>query len=485
MPDIQPFEIQANEHDLEMAMREMQAVIAGEAVPVNEPVENVEYVNQTEGKFILSPRRFGVEFEVNLGRVGQNELRGLIAREFGMVHDGSVNAGIEIVSPILGGSAGENQIIKTCKALEAVKAGADESCGMHVHLDAPEFYNHEKIPVYTVRQAIKLAQTDGYKGATFSVLHRSVIQELKATDLDLYHKLINDRQLDTFSFSAWEAFARPLNAHNLTFSGVDYVPERGRFYMLSAVGSRGTRMPFNESLNTKEKVRDYRGEPTLIVASYDHHALVDPEASQNDLVIMVNKNRAKEEQQLVARLKRVAAFYVAFDDIIASMLPCDRRDNDYSKRINVRMSMVDVTRVDTLLDFFNLWTKTKSLNQFQNSLREQRHESRYYGINFRSLIKHGTIEIRYHAGTTDAVKTLHWVVLHQKVMDIAADLNNARFDMERLEKAAMIIDIDAKTDLFFKKLGLSGDTEKFYRARIKALKKEDANFVESLIADDN
>lgn len=94
-----------------------------------------KFCSKAAGELIKSTRRFGVELEVNLGTAGQQKLSPLLAKEFGLVHDGSVNNGIEVVSPILQGSKGEEQVVATCKALKKVGAQADESTGFHVHLD--------------------------------------------------------------------------------------------------------------------------------------------------------------------------------------------------------------------------------------------------------------------------------------------------------------------------------------------------------------
>jgi hypothetical protein len=469
VPDVEDFDDPFNEEDIEERDADL---------------ESVKFVSKKAGDIIKSKRKFGVEFEVNLGRNGQNELRGMLANEFGLVHDGSVNNGIEVVSPILGGASGEKQIIESCKALNSVKAGADESCGMHVHLDAKDFFERESNPVLTLTQAMKLAVSQGGDKLRFSVLHSSVMKDLKGTADGLLERIFNKRSLDAFAFSAWQTYANSLSAQPVIFSGESLIPSK-RFYLVAPRGSRGSRIPVNEEVKDKNQVSKYRGEPCLAVIGWNTVGLIDPKTSSEDLVIVSNQDEVNEARDKVNRLKRVASFYVAFDDIIASMLPCDRRDNDFSKRINVRMSIGDISRCTSVLDFFNMWTKTHSLESFRDSLEEPRHESRYQGINFRALLKHGTIEIRYHAGTTNAEKTLHWVALHQRILDLASDLNNPRFNVDRIEKAAMIINPEAKTNLFFKKLGLEESTEKYLLSRIAKFEQEDNKFVDSLMADDN
>lgn len=465
--------------------RGLRLRVDDEAPIQREPdVEATRFVSKTAGDIIKSKRKFGVEFEVNLAIEGQAALRRMLSREYGLVHDGSVNNGIEVVSPPLGGKRGEEQIISTCNALAFVNADADDSCGMHVHLDASDFFNKERVRVLTLKQAQKIATLKEYAQCRFVILHSSVIKELK-TEPQLYDCILNHRELDTFALSAWKEYSTGLQSFNVLFSGDKVV--KNNFSLAAPRGSRGSRIPLNEEFTNDpelKKVAQYQGEPCLALIGYSTYAVVSPQTTPDELVIVVNSEEAQKEMERVERLKRVAAFYVAFDDVIASMLPNDRRDNDFSKRVNVRLSIADIARCNNVLDFFNVWTKTKSLREFLESFDNPRHESRYYGVNFRALVKHGTIEIRYHAGTTDAVKTLHWVALHQSILDLAADLANPRFNLDRLEKAAMVIDKDAKTNLFFKKLGLDEETEKFFLKRIDSLRQEDTGFVDSLLADD-
>lgn len=53
-----------------------------------------------------------------------------------IVLDGSVNDGFEVVSPILSGNEGLEQVRKVAKSLVAAGAKVDRRCGFHVHVDA-------------------------------------------------------------------------------------------------------------------------------------------------------------------------------------------------------------------------------------------------------------------------------------------------------------------------------------------------------------
>jgi len=52
---------------------------------------------------------------------------------------GAGHRGIEVVSPILKGVDGLNQVQAMCRALNRVNANVNKSCGLHVHHDAQDF----------------------------------------------------------------------------------------------------------------------------------------------------------------------------------------------------------------------------------------------------------------------------------------------------------------------------------------------------------
>lgn len=95
-------------------------------------------------------RKFGVELElVEITR--EQAVRaltgvGIAVREEGYNHetrrhwkivsDSSVGGGFEVVSPVLQGEAGLDEVRKAATALDDMGATANRNCGYHVHLDA-------------------------------------------------------------------------------------------------------------------------------------------------------------------------------------------------------------------------------------------------------------------------------------------------------------------------------------------------------------
>jgi hypothetical protein len=97
-------------------------------------------------------RNFGVELEiVGISRsaaVQAIQLAGIACFDMGYTHavhshwkvvsDSSVDGGrgCEVVSPILSGEAGLEEVAKVCKALTAAGAKVNRTCGLHVHVAA-------------------------------------------------------------------------------------------------------------------------------------------------------------------------------------------------------------------------------------------------------------------------------------------------------------------------------------------------------------
>lgn len=98
----------------------------------------------------ISNRKFGIEIEAYnisitqavhaIAAVGidirAEEYGHTRPRQWKVVTDGSVPGGFEVVSPVLQGEEGLEQIKKVCRALNDAGAKVDKRCGFHVHVDA-------------------------------------------------------------------------------------------------------------------------------------------------------------------------------------------------------------------------------------------------------------------------------------------------------------------------------------------------------------
>ena len=105
-----------------------------------------------EGGFVFS-RSFGIELEIV--HRNQRQLRDAIRsrgiaceiegynhstrRYWKIVSDASVNGGYELVSPVLKGQSGLDEVKAVCEALSEVGAWINKSCGFHAHFGTDDF----------------------------------------------------------------------------------------------------------------------------------------------------------------------------------------------------------------------------------------------------------------------------------------------------------------------------------------------------------
>lgn len=119
----------------------------------------------------LGNRCFGVEIELkglsqlaaaraltNAGITAYDENYNHVARpHWKVVPDGSISGGCEVVSPILSGQEGLEQLAAAMAALRSAGATVDQACGMHVHIDARDLTGDEfarTFAFYTERQEL-------------------------------------------------------------------------------------------------------------------------------------------------------------------------------------------------------------------------------------------------------------------------------------------------------------------------------------------
>ena len=114
--------------------------------------------SQVQSKGVFHPLTFNKKFGIEIEAYGVSRSKVLTAiRTKGIriedesynhitrgwwkiVSDSSISgeSGFEIVSPILEGQAGLEELKKVCEALTEVRAKINKSCGMHVHFDASQ-----------------------------------------------------------------------------------------------------------------------------------------------------------------------------------------------------------------------------------------------------------------------------------------------------------------------------------------------------------
>ncbi|KPM37075.1 hypothetical protein AK830_g9480 [Neonectria ditissima] len=130
-------------------------------------------------------------------------------------------------------------------------------------------------------------------------------------------------------------------------------------------------------------------------------------------------------------IQRIAAFYIRFEDAVDELHLVHRRsDNDCieSNRHN------DMLKGLTTLEIYQRIRETGSIDeicQIMNYCEGEEFydgytDSRFFKVNFTSLLKHRTIEFRQHEGTTNPETMIQWSRFILKFVNFAID---ASFDM--------------------------------------------------------
>lgn len=128
---------------------------------------------------------------------------------------------------------------------------------------------------------------------------------------------------------------------------------------------------------------------------------------------------AKDIAQSPSKVKTLLALYINFDSVLQAMLPESRRNNRYCKSLT-EFNSENLLKTRMMSSIERLWYKDR-LSNISNRKGHKYDNSRYYGINFHSLFYRGTIEVRYHNGTTNADKILKWTALHTLIVDKVAN----------------------------------------------------------------
>jgi hypothetical protein len=159
-------------------------------------------------------------------------------------------------------------------------------------------------------------------------------------------------------------------------------------------------------------------------------------------------------------MKDMLCFYMAMEDVMLSFLPRSRRSNRYCLSLTDGYSMDKIRDVKTIAGLESIWYKSRVRSRIEDRKSRKYDESRYYGVNFHSLLKDGHVEIRFHSGTLNATKILEWTNLHQRVIDSAVETTLCERAM-----AGVGLSLREKTVLMYDLLGLTDRSRAYFDAR--------------------
>lgn len=181
---------------------------------------------------------------------------------------------------------------------------------------------------------------------------------------------------------------------------------------------------------------------------------VGPSEARNMYVMVV-----KEDANLRTKLHNAMQFFAAIDPILRSLISASRRHNNYCH------SFTKMTR--------NGGRLPETLTEMLQGI-----SGRYCGINMASLYAHGTIENRYHSGTVNGMKMLHWARMWARCIDVAVS-KDAESEADALSET---INSKNRLEMFVALLNLPEDTQKYLLERHKAFAGSDARRSISYVA---
>jgi hypothetical protein len=166
-------------------------------------------------------------------------------------------------------------------------------------------------------------------------------------------------------------------------------------------------------------------------------------------------------------------------DIIYKMMPPSRDQGRWCKRIP--LSRRQIMEIDSDQSFIDSWYGAWHVNPSM----EKYNDSRYCGMNMHARIIHGSVEFRYHSGTTNLQKILNWVKICTAIVDRAYDIQT-NAPSERLCRMYQVAEKRNFTfKEFFQYVVRDPSVELYARNRIKKFydynKKEDYEAMEFII----
>lgn len=149
-------------------------------------------------------------------------------------------------------------------------------------------------------------------------------------------------------------------------------------------------------------------------------------------------------------LKRFIRTWIAIEDVLVSTQPASRMNNGYCQRYLIQY-------LDNVASNF---TYSKSKNKL---VRDLASKQRRNALNLTALSKHGSIEIRLHAGTTNAEKIINWA----RLITTIAEYSFKKFNKNQMDTFFKQEISEEKIHAVFLELGLDQDVAEYYKARIE------------------
>lgn len=353
---------------------------------------------------------FGLEFEMFGGTKGNNLTR--LVRDSGHSYsgDGSIrgNNAIEVQTKVLKGKSGAKSVLELLKNANDLGYHVNDSCGTHVHLGAIDFFDEFTFKLSDIQSSmheerlciergllIKLTESFGNEEAVNDWINDMYLRSKNSDGYSSSYRM-RDGKISRFSIS--QIYIRDGNDN---YNGISYVCRDSTLDKLDVTTDdllRGNRALL------VSPTKDSKGKSTIYINAEN--------------ICIYSRPRSEKYH----KLKTLFYTYVMFEKFIFSLLPENRRDNNYCNPLSTSYTLRDIQNCGSQEDIEKLWYKKLSLREVASAKREHYEGSRYHAINLHSMFyKHGTVEIRSHHGTLQSNSILMWVALHQKIIKSVLD----------------------------------------------------------------
>lgn len=173
---------------------------------------------------------------------------------------------------------------------------------------------------------------------------------------------------------------------------------------------------------------------------------------------LIPLNRKEYPAALIQMFKA----YLVFEDVLMSLVPYSRRNNDFCRRLSESFQVNELDTMETMVDIEKLWYKARTTQDIRSAKGQHYSATRYFGVNFHCLLNDGHFEIRFHPGTLNPKKVLEWANLHVLIADAAVRLS---FDNAFLREARATYSLAEKSHLLFDLIGMSKASKDYLLSR--------------------
>jgi len=178
------------------------------------------------------------------------------------------------------------------------------------------------------------------------------------------------------------------------------------------------------------------------------------------LHVHIDADDFRDDTQKLIQLIRVV---FSVEDILFSMLPPSRWHNHYCYKLSHDYCFSDFKDGCDKENLDKLWYSSDDICDIKSRKKYKSDSSRYHGFNLHSVFFRGTIEFRYHSGTTNKEKILRWAGILLSIVDYAVNHYQAK-EVKKLH--AMPITI-TKLVKFFRLFRIPKDQQKYIKTRIR------------------